>query len=269
MTKEENINRDMIEGYAQTAKQRSSYPVNSELSERIYRQLGYSDEDLTSVPAGANLGLGCGNPTAAASLVKGERVVVLGSAAGFDCFLAANRIGSKGKVIGVDITPEMIKIARDNFIKYKYKNVEFRLGDIDNLPVENNFADVVISNCVINLSKDKNRVFAEVFRVLKPSGRITICDIVLSRPVPDSWKKLIENYVGGKWAVMKDEYLNYIKRAGFQGVQIIKESAFPIECLLNDPTARALTVSLNIASDTLTNVVSNIISVTVVGSKQT
>jgi arsenite methyltransferase len=172
------------------------------------------------VPEGANLGLGCGNPVALASLKKGEVVLDLGAGAGLDCFLAANKVGKTGKVIGVDMTPEMIDAARGNAQKNNYKNVEFRLGEIENLPVADNFVDVIISNCVINLSPDKPRVFQEAYRALKPGGRLMVSDMVLLKELPKAIKDSVEAYVGCiAGASMKDDYLKLIKDAGFKSVK--------------------------------------------------
>jgi arsenite methyltransferase len=174
------------------------------------------------VPEGANLGLGCGNPVALATLKKGETVLDLGSGAGFDAFLSANRVGKTGRVIGVDMTPEMMETACENAKKGGYKNVEFRLGDIESLPVDDNSIDVIISNCVINLSPDKPKVFKEAFRALKPGGRLMVSDIVLLKELPASLKESAEAYVGCvAGASKKDEYLKMIKDAGFKSVKAV------------------------------------------------
>lgn len=254
MEKKEEIKKVVIERYAIIAQQGSSCcaPIQSccgtgDIAQEISKKIGYTEEELKAVPEGANLGLGCGNPVSIASLKEGEIVVDLGSGAGFDCFLSAQKVGKKGKVIGVDMTPEMIEKARENAKKGGYENVEFRLGEIENLPVANNSADVVISNCVINLSPDKRRVFAETFRVLKPGGRLMISDIVLLKELPNFIKNSIEAYIGClSGAIMKDEYIKAIEEAGFQDVRIIDETPFPIDCMANDPTAKEIIENLKI-----------------------
>jgi len=212
-----------------------SQSTNGELAKSI----GYSDEEITAVPD-ANLGLGCGNPTALGEIKEGITVLDLGSGAGFDCFLAAKKVGKKGKVIGVDMTPRMIQKARENAKKYGYKNVEFKLGDIENLPVEDNSVDAIISNCVINLSPDKSKVFKEAYRALRKGGKIFVSDMVLLKPLTEMQKNdngLIAGCVGG--AVLKEEYLRLIKEAGFD-VEILSEDkeisdrqykGFPVESL--------------------------------------
>ena len=273
--KEGKIKKVVREGYAKIAKQSSSCcaPVTSccgstDLAQGISKSIGYTEEELEAVPEGANLGLGCGNPVALASLRKGETVLDLGSGAGFDCFLVANRVGETGKVIGVDMTPEMLEKARENAEKGNYKNIEFRLGEIENLPVADNSIDVVISNCVVNLAPDKRRVFTEAFRVLKPGGRLMISDIVLLNELPDFIKKSIEAYIGClSGAIMRDEYIGTIKAAGFQEVSIIDETSFPIEGIANDPTAKAIIENLEIPPEKIKEVAGSVISIKVNGVK--
>ena len=253
--KDEKIRKIVQEGYAKIAKKETSCCDATSTScccstpsiDEISKKIGYSEEDINSVPEGANLGLGCGNPIALASLKKGETVLDLGSGAGFDCFLAANRVGKYGKVIGVDMTDEMIDKARENSIKGRYQNVEFRLGEIENLPVADNTIDVVISNCVINLSPNKKRVFEEAFRALKSGGRLMVSDIVLLSKIPESIKKNIQAYIGClSGAEMKDKYLKMIEDAGFQEVRIVEENHFPVESMTNEPTAKEIVTSSGI-----------------------
>jgi arsenite methyltransferase len=204
------------------------------------KKVGYSDEDLAAAPEGANLGLGCGNPVAIASLRNGETVLDLGSGGGFDAFLAAKKVGRTGRVIGVDMTPEMIERARANAKAGGYTNVEFRLGEIENLPVDDSSVDVIISNCVINLAADKGRVFAEAFRVLKPGGRLMVSDTVMTKPVPEAMKKSVAAYVGCiSGALMKEEYLSMLRAAGFAKAEIVqdsplKDSPFDFAAMIRD-----------------------------------
>ena len=191
-------------------------------NKQIARSIGYSDEEI-KLAGEANLGLGCGNPIGLGEIKEGEVVLDLGSGAGFDCFLAAKKVGQSGKVIGVDMTEEMIKRARANAKKHGYKNVEFKLGDIENLPIKDNSIDVVISNCVVNLAPDKSKVFREVYRALKKGGRMYISDIVLLKNLSPEQKKseeLIVGCVGG--ALLRDEYLKIIKDSGFM-VKVLSE----------------------------------------------
>ena len=209
---------------------------------------------MASIPVEANLGLGCGNPVALASLRDGETVLDLGSGPGLDCFLAANRVGDNGRVIGVDMTPEMLERARENARRGGYSNVEFRLGEIENLPVADASVDVIISNCVINLSPDKPRVFREAFRVLKPGGRLMVSDIVLEGELPPVVRESAAAYVGCiAGAMRKEDYLNAIKEAGFAEVEVVEESVFPLDCMLNDPTAQAIVADLGLTSPELDN----------------
>lgn len=205
------------------------------------KSIGYTDEDMDSVPDGANLGLGCGNPLALAAIKEGDTVLDLGSGAGFDCFLAANKVGKTGKAIGVDMTPDMVEKARENAHKGLYNNVEFRLGEIENLPVADNTVDLITSNCVINLSVDKPRVFREAYRVLKPGGRIMVSDIVTAKALPEIVRKSVAAYIGCvAGASLESEYLGAIEAAGFQEVRVTDTSRLAPEAASDDPTIMAL-----------------------------
>jgi ubiquinone/menaquinone biosynthesis C-methylase UbiE len=192
--------------------------------------IGYSEEDIKNLPEASNMGLGCGNPVALASLKERETVLDLGSGGGIDVFLASKKVGSEGKVIGIDMTEKMIEKSRKIAKKYGYNNVEFRLGEIENLPIEDNSVDVIISNCVINLSPDKERVFKEAYRVLKLGGRIMISDLVTEEKLPDEIKKSFDAWAGCvAGALEKNEYLKIIRKVGFKGVRIISESSYDID----------------------------------------
>ena len=266
---EKDVKKAVRESYARIAEQGSSCCCGTSSSccgstdavQEISKGIGYSDDELAAVPEGANLGLGCGNPIALASLQECETVLDLGSGAGFDCFLAANKVGEKGKVIGVDMTPEMLAKARENALKGDYNNMEFRLGEIENLPVADASVDVVISNCVINLSPDKERVFREVFRVLKPGGRLKVSDIVLLKPLPDVIRNSVEAYVGCiAGATLKDEYLENIETAGFRDIRVLGEAIVPVESILNDPAAQTIIESAAITPDMVRDTTNSVIS---------
>ncbi|UCE35639.1 MAG: arsenite methyltransferase [Deltaproteobacteria bacterium] len=273
--KEGKIKKVVREGYAKIAAGESSCcgPVSSccgssDVTQDLSKKIGYSDEELNAVPEGANLGLGCGNPVALASLKEGDVVLDLGSGAGLDCFLAAHKVGKEGKVIGVDMTPEMIDKARENLNRGNYDNVEFRLGEIENIPAADNSVDVIISNCVINLSPDKRRVFKEAFRVLKPGGRLMVSDIVLKKELPDFIKNSVEAYVGClSGAIMQEEYLDAMREAGFREIKVIDETSFPIDYIANDPTAKAIMKKAAALKDGLEEIGSAVVSIKVKGEK--
>jgi SAM-dependent methyltransferase len=195
----------------------------------VSEKLGYKADDLAGIPEGADLGLGCGNPLAMLELEEGETIVDLGSGAGIDCFLAAKRVGPTGLVIGVDMTPEMISRARRNAQGSGLGNVEFRLGEIEHLPVEDGTVDAIISNCVVNLVPNKRQVFADAFRVLKPGGRMSLSDVVLLGEVPFPLRDSVEAYVSClSGAILRDEYLKLIEEAGFTDVAVTESRSFTI-----------------------------------------
>jgi ubiquinone/menaquinone biosynthesis C-methylase UbiE len=226
MTKEENLRDQIRKRYAKIAAKGNScgcgcsgipHDIN-----HLASTVGYTEEDATSVPQEANLGLGCGNPVAIASLHEGEAVLDLGCGGGFDCFLARSRVGEKGYVIGVDMTPEMIELARRNLKKSSYSNMDFRLGEIEHLPVTNESIDIIISNCVVNLSTEKEQVFKEAYRVLKTGGRLAISDVVATAELPEKFKNDLKMRVG---CIAGAEYLENIKimleNAGFTKIQMV------------------------------------------------
>jgi SAM-dependent methyltransferase len=275
--KDEDIRKSVRQGYGSIAKDQGSCcgpqagsccGPQTVSQETITKNIGYRDEDLQGVPEGADLGLGCGNPIALASLKEGETVVDLGSGAGLDCFIAARQVGKSGKVIGIDMTVEMIERARENATKGGFDNVEFRLGEIENLPVADDAADIIISNCVINLSPDKDRVFEESYRVLKPGGRLMVSDIVLMKELPARIRQSIQAYIGClSGADMKSEYLRKIEHTGFQDVRIMEENVFPVDLMQNDPTAQALYKELAVTPEELEKLQDAIVSIRVSAKK--
>lgn len=252
----DKIKKNVKEGYAKALSQEHSCCGSGSCcghvtqAADISKKVGYSDSELKAVPEGANLGFGCGNPVALASLREGDVVLDLGSGAGFDAFLSAQRVGETGRVIGVDMTPEMIAKATENAKKSSYTNVEFRLGEIEKLPIEDNSIDVVISNCVINLSPDKERVFKEAYRVLKTGGRLMVSDLVLAKDLPKEIKNSVEAYVGClAGAIKKEEYLSFIEQAGFRDVKVMGESSYPVDAMFdNFKAAQDAIVSIKVAA---------------------
>ncbi len=246
----ESIKRSVRDHYATVARSENGCCVSPAVAatnccgladvRAVGEAIGYSNEEMAAVPEGANLGLGCGNPLAFAELREGDVVVDLGAGAGFDCFLAAPRVGAAGRVIGVDMTHDMLERARANARKGGYTNVEFRLGEIEHLPVADAAADRVISNCVINLSPDKPQVFREALRVLKPGGLLMVSDLVLLRPLPESVLRSVEAYAGCiSGAMLKENYLRAIREAGFREVAVVAESAYPIGSVTPDASELA------------------------------
>jgi SAM-dependent methyltransferase len=221
----EGIRQSVRKSYGEIAKAGTAGcgcgPGNNPTPEDVSVGLGYSSDDVSTAPQGANMGLGCGNPQAIASLQPGETVVDLGSGGGFDCFLAARAVGESGHVIGVDMTPEMISKARETAVKAGVDNVEFRLGEIENLPVADNTVDAIISNCVVNLSPEKTNVVREAFRVLKRDGRLAITDIVATAELPEKVKRNLELHAGCiAGAAQIDELKSMLREAGFTNIRI-------------------------------------------------
>jgi len=261
--------------FAATVKQSSSCGCSKKANyldkgfiQTASKVAGYSDRELQNVPEGANLGLGCGNPVAFALIKKGDVVLDLGAGAGVDCFLAANIVGPRGRVIGVDMTPEMIDKARENAWNNNYRNVEFRLGEIENLPVDSSTVDVIISNCVINLSTDKPRVFQEAYRVLKPGGTLMVSDMALLEDLPDYVHNSVEAYVrcvGG--AMRRDEYLNTIQQAGFDEIAVVGESHFPAELIAEQPALKELIAKMNIPMSEVERIGNTVVSLKVSAKK--
>jgi arsenite methyltransferase len=263
--KEEKVHKVVRERYGKIAKTKSQ-PCGCGCASTS-QQIGYSKNELSSVPTGADLNLGCGNPIALASLKEGETVIDLGSGGGLDCFLAAKKVGAKGKVIGIDMTAEMLERARANSKKGGYQNVEFRLGEIENMPVADNTADIIISNCVVNLSPDKQRVFNEAYRVLKSNGRLMISDMVLLKELPERVKSSVLAYVGCvAGADLKEDYLGKIKQAGFRNVDVVAENHMP-ELFLDEPDVKAFVQEQKMTKKEIAEISDAVVSIKVSAKK--
>lgn len=260
-------------GYANILKHSTQNSLTSSLfqccnpkdiTKEVGRKIGYSEEQLTKVPENSNLGVGCGNPIALASIKKGETILDLGSGAGLDCFLASQETGETGEVIGVDFTPEMVKQAKINAKKGNYNNVEFKIGEIENLPIDDNTIDLIISNCVINLSNQKEKVFAEAYRVAKQGGRLMISDIILLKELPDYILNSAEGHIAClSGTIKKSDYINTIEKAGFSNVKVDKEQPFPMELFLSDPLAQKIVTDNNLSQKEIKNIMNSIASISI------
>lgn len=271
---QEEIRSRVREGYGRVARESGSCCgafsgcCGTAAAVQIGERIGYSREELHAVPEGANLGLGCGNPVALAGLKEGQVVLDLGSGAGFDSFLAARAVGERGRVIGVDMTPEMVQRARENAVKGGFKNVEFRLGEIERLPVADAAVDVILSNCVINLSPDKPRVFAEAFRVLKPGGTLSISDVVLLKPLPPAVARSAAAYLGCvAGASLKEEYLAMLRAAGFAEPRIVSEETFYAAETVHDPVVRQIVEASQLSDEELRETGRSVVSVRIQATK--
>ncbi len=261
---------NILKNVTQQSKTSSLFQCCSpkETTKEIGQKIGYSEEQLTKMPENSNLGVGCGNPIAFASIKKGETILDLGSGAGFDCFIASEETGKTGKVIGVDFTPEMVNQANTNAEKGNYTNVEFKNGEIENLPIDDDTIDLIISNCVINLSNQKEKVFEEAYRVIKQGGRLMISDIILLKELPDYILNSVEGHIAClSGTIRKSDYINTIEKAGFNNVKIDKEQAFPMELFLSDPLAKKIVTDNNLSENEIKDIINSIASVSISATK--
>jgi len=228
--KEKKVKGFVKNRYGKIAKSGASCCPSSESLKEQAKLVGYSERDIKNIPEESNMGLGCGNPVALAGLKQGETVLDLGSGGGIDAFLASKKVGPKGRVIGVDMTRTMIERSKQTAEKYGYNNVEFRLGEIEDLPVDDTSIDVIISNCVINLSPNKKKVFKEAYRVLKPKGRMLISDLVTEGELPSKIRKNLDAWAACIAGAMdKKDYLKTIEEAGFSKVKIVSETSYELD----------------------------------------
>lgn len=253
-----SVKRSVIESYGKLAKSTNNRIFSklfaccdpADNANKVGQVIGYSKEELDTVPESSNLGVGCGNPSALAGINKGETVIDLGSGAGFDAFIVSTILGNTGQVIGVDLSEDMLDLARSNAEKGDYKNVSFFKGDIEQLPLQDEIADHVISNCVINLSLNKRAVYREAYRVLKTGGKIAISDIVLEKELPGFVKDSLAAHIACVSGAEKlDDYIEYVKSAGFHDIQIERKTEFPLELMLADPNLQKLSKEMNINLD--------------------
>lgn len=252
------IKKSVVEGYSKLAKSKKSGLFSklfaccdpNENANQVGKIIGYTEDELNNVPEGSNLGVGCGNPSAFVAIQNGDTVVDLGAGAGFDAFIVSPIVGNNGKVIGIDLSDDMLDLARINSKKGQYTNVDFVKGDIEQLPLESNIANHVISNCVINLSLNKAEVYKEAYRVLKVGGKLAISDIVLEKELPDFIKNSLEGHIACvSGAEDISQYLQYVKDAGFKDIKIESKSVFPLELMLADPQVMKIAKEMNFSLD--------------------
>lgn len=278
----DHVKSTVVDGYARIARasrsnpssERSSCcdpgePAPADTARHVSRKVGYTEEELDAAPEGSNLGVGCGNPVALSNIREGDAVLDLGSGAGFDSFLVAPLVGEAGRVIGVDLSDEMLALARENARKCEFENVTFVKGDIEDLPVESGSVDRIVSNCVINLAPNKARVFSEAHRVLKAGGSFHISDIVLTGDLPEE----IRNSEAGLIACISgaehlDDYLRYADTAGFTDVRIDSEIDFPLELIMTDPVAQRVLADLRLDAEQIEEIRSSIKSIAMSGRKE-
>lgn len=274
----DSVKKSVIENYGKLAKaSRKTFLTTmfgccnpTENATKVGSIIGYSNEEMASVPDGSNLGVGCGNPSALTKINKGETVIDLGSGAGFDAFLVAPLVGANGEVIGIDLSKEMLELARQNANKSNYENVNFVEGDIEDLPLEDSIADHVISNCVINLSLNKGAVYKEAYRVLKVGGKLSVSDIVLEKELPDFVKNSMAAHIACVSGAEKmDDYLKYVHEAGFKEIKIEQKTDFPLELMLTDPQVIKIAKEMNfdVNSEEAKDIASRVFSISLSATK--
>ena len=273
-----SVKQSVVESYGKLAKATKKGSILKQLgccdpvdnTKEVGKVIGYSKQELETVPENSNLGVGCGNPSALAGMKKGDVVIDLGSGAGLDAFVVSPIVGSSGKVIGVDLSDEMLALAKTNAQKGNYKNVKFIKGDIENLPLESDLADHVISNCVINLSLNKGKVYKEAHRVLKKGGKIAVSDIVLDGELPEFIKNSLAAHIACVSGAEKlEDYIQYIREAGFQDIKIESKTGFPLELMLADPQVQKLAneMDFNLNSEKAKDIASRVISISLTARK--
>lgn len=273
-----SIKESVIDTYGQLAKSRKKTILSKFFSccdpltaaKAVGNQIGYTTEQLNTVPEEANLGVGCGNPSSLTQILPGQTVVDLGSGAGFDAFIVSRDVGTSGKVIGIDLSEDMIALARKNAKKGEYSNIEFIKGDIEALPLKDGIADHVISNCVINLSQKKDKVYKEAYRILKKGGQMSVSDIVLNKELPNFVKNSLSGHIACVSGAEKMEsYMKYIEDAGFQNIQVKSKKEFPLELMLTDPQIINIAKEMNfdLDGDEARDMASRVSSISITASK--